>query len=84
MVQRWTQFMTTGNPNLQIPGKLTWPEYAPSTDINMDFNLTLSLQTNLQQAHCDFWDSVYDDANNADVLKHAAHVLMNLHSGMFE
>jgi para-nitrobenzyl esterase len=56
MMSYWFQTAATGDPNAK--GAFTWPAYTPSGDTNIVLDLTLSTQTGLKKADCDFWDSL--------------------------
>jgi len=53
-IQYWTQFATTGNPNL---GSLTqWNPYDPNKDNNIYLDEKATAGSGLYKAQCDFWD----------------------------
>jgi para-nitrobenzyl esterase len=60
LVAAWTNFMYSGNPNLQ--GDRPWPRYTPNTQIYLSQNVPKSSTITAAQftaAHkCAFWDTV--------------------------
>ena len=56
MMGYWSRLASSGEPNTN--GALTWPSYAAASDENIVFDLSLSTQTGLRAAQCDFWDGI--------------------------
>mmetsp|Transcript_124535 Transcript_124535/g.278481 ORF Transcript_124535/g.278481 Transcript_124535/m.278481 type:complete len:558 (+) Transcript_124535:57-1730(+) len=78
MVNYWTRFAVTGNPN-PSPGAtddaLTeWPRFAPEGDkASLRFDATMwaaniTVEHNLRGAACDFWDSLADGGSSSSQL----------------
>jgi len=45
-----------GSPN--GGGRLMWPVYSMATEPDLVLDLTLSTETELEKAPCDFWDAL--------------------------
>jgi para-nitrobenzyl esterase len=60
LVNAWTNFMYTGNPNLK--GNAPWPRYTAESRVYLSENvpqLSTISETQFRAAHkCDFWDTV--------------------------
>lgn len=56
MMGYWSRLASVGEPNVE--GALAWPAYSAATDQNIVFDLSLSTQTGLHAAQCDFWDGI--------------------------
>jgi para-nitrobenzyl esterase len=58
MMAYWGRMATHGNPNTS--GAFAWPAYQLTTEPEIVLDLTLSTETELKSAACDFWDSIGD------------------------
>jgi para-nitrobenzyl esterase len=58
MMAYWGRMAESGAPN--GVGAFAWPKYDVTTEPEIVLDLTLSTETELQQSHCDFWDSIGD------------------------
>jgi para-nitrobenzyl esterase len=58
MMAYWGRMAETGNPNGM--GAFAWPEYNLTTEPEIVLDLTLSTETELKKAQCDFWDGLGD------------------------
>jgi para-nitrobenzyl esterase len=60
LVNAWTNFMYTGNPNLK--GNAPWPRYTAESRVYLSENvpqLSTIGETQFRATHkCDFWDTV--------------------------
>eukprot|EP01090_Pellita_catalonica_P013810 TRINITY_DN3357_c0_g2_i1.p1 TRINITY_DN3357_c0_g2~~TRINITY_DN3357_c0_g2_i1.p1 ORF type:complete len:138 (-),score=19.15 TRINITY_DN3357_c0_g2_i1:104-517(-) len=56
-VDYWTQFASTGDPNSSSAP--VWPKFANASDINLNLDLEITVQTGLKRDVCDWWDTVY-------------------------
>jgi para-nitrobenzyl esterase len=56
MMGYWGAMAATGEPN--GGGRLTWPVYELGTEPDLVLDLTLSTETQLKKAQCDFWDAL--------------------------
>lgn len=56
MIGYWSRLSASGDPN----GKdaLAWPKYDAASDSNLMLDLTISTQSGLKKAACDFWDAL--------------------------
>ncbi|HEY2364999.1 MAG TPA: carboxylesterase family protein, partial [Polyangiaceae bacterium] len=52
----WFRFARAGDPNGDAAP--AWPAYAQSSDTNLVLDATVSTNTNLKKAKCDFWDTI--------------------------
>lgn len=66
MANFWGTFITTGSPN-PSGGNWTWPTWTPGTMESMQFNVPVSIDKGLQNATCNFWDSIGYDMQEAVV-----------------
>jgi para-nitrobenzyl esterase len=66
MTSYWMKFAATGNPNGDDLPK--WPAYAAKDDQSLEFGDKISVQTDINKAGLDFFDSYYHAlaAKNAD------------------
>jgi para-nitrobenzyl esterase len=53
MMQYWGAMAKGASPT--VTGQLAWPVYTMATEPDMVLDLTLSTETELEQAQCDFW-----------------------------
>jgi carboxylesterase type B len=59
MTGYWSNFAATGNPNKgPATPTLTWPQYDPVSDLNMQLQVPLNVTQHLMQNLCNMWDSV--------------------------
>jgi para-nitrobenzyl esterase len=58
MMAYWGSMAASGNPN--HTGAFTWPAYSLTTEPEIVLDLTLSTETELKKAQCDFWDGIGD------------------------
>jgi para-nitrobenzyl esterase len=56
MLQAWTRFAKTGDPN--GPGALRWPKYSVASEQHMVFDATPSIGAGLARATCDVLDTL--------------------------
>jgi para-nitrobenzyl esterase len=56
MMDYWFQMAASGDPTGK--GAFAWPAYEQATDTNIVLDLTLSTETGLKSALCDFWDGL--------------------------
>ena len=56
MMGYWGRHAEAGDPNGK--GAFSWPKYAEATDENIVLDVTVSKQTGLAKAECDFWDTI--------------------------
>jgi para-nitrobenzyl esterase len=56
MMGYWFQMAASADPTGK--GAFAWPAYAQATDENIVLDLTLSTETGLKSALCDFWDGL--------------------------
>ena len=58
MVNLWTSFARTGNPNTARLPTTSWPAYDLGSDQYLILDHQLAPGDHLEQAPCDFWDSL--------------------------
>jgi carboxylesterase type B len=59
MINFWSNFVKTGNPNTPVTPQVLWPRYYNSTDLNINFETPNSYAfSHLNAYYCDFWDSL--------------------------
>jgi para-nitrobenzyl esterase len=56
MMGYWGGMAASGNPNGM--GRFAWPAYTLGTEPEIVLDLTLSTETELKKAQCDFWDAL--------------------------
>ena len=56
MIDYWTNFAKTGNPNSPASGWINWPSYDTQTDQVMLFNDVSTVQSGIWSQYCSFWD----------------------------
>ena len=56
MMGYWGRFAAGGDPGGE--GALAFPEYDAAKDQNLTLDLTISVDTGLAKAECDFWDTL--------------------------
>jgi para-nitrobenzyl esterase len=56
MMGYWGAMASSGNPN--GGSRLMWPAYDLTTEPDLVLDLTLSTETELEKATCDFWDAL--------------------------
>jgi len=59
MTQLWTNFGSTGNPNLPRNISQIWPSYTASNGTRIVLDTTLSTTSNWKKLECQFWDTIY-------------------------
>jgi para-nitrobenzyl esterase len=52
----WFRFARTGDPN--GAGAVPWPAFTQASDANVVLDTTVSTNTGLKKAKCDFWDGI--------------------------
>jgi para-nitrobenzyl esterase len=52
----WFGLANSGTPGMEET--VAWPPYAAASDTNLVLDLTLSTETGLKTAKCDFWDGI--------------------------
>ena len=57
MVNYWTNFAVSGDPNKPTPG-VAWPAYTATEDVTLELGDTVRVVRDLKRAQCDFWDAV--------------------------
>ncbi len=57
MIDYWTNFAKTGNPNKPAPVQF-WPQFDYNTFNSLNINTPNSIVQGLQQKKCDFWDKI--------------------------
>ncbi len=63
MLQYWTQFAATGDPNAD--GVPQWPQYSAEDDPYIALDDTIKAENSYHSAQCDFWDGVAAQALNS-------------------
>jgi para-nitrobenzyl esterase len=58
MMGYWGSMAAHGTPNSGDGGAFVWPPYELTTEPEILLDLTLSTETELKKAQCDFWDSI--------------------------
>jgi carboxylesterase type B len=59
MTQLWTNFGSTGNPNLPRNISQLWPPYTASNGTRIVLDTTLSTTSAWKKIECQFWDTIY-------------------------
>jgi carboxylesterase type B len=61
MIDYWTNFAKTGNPNKPAPVQY-WPQFDYTNFNSLNINTPISVVQGLKKNKCDFWDSIgYND-----------------------
>jgi para-nitrobenzyl esterase len=60
MIDYWTSFAKTGNPNSSRPAQPNWPAYTPAGDTVMHLNLPASKASSgyADEHSCPFWQPI--------------------------
>jgi para-nitrobenzyl esterase len=58
MRRHWGQFASSGDPNLG--GGTAWPAFSSTSDVRLNFDVSLSTVDDFRSDVCAFWESVYD------------------------
>eukprot|EP00029_Vermamoeba_vermiformis_P012182 TRINITY_DN69_c0_g1_i1.p1 TRINITY_DN69_c0_g1~~TRINITY_DN69_c0_g1_i1.p1 ORF type:complete len:524 (-),score=111.34 TRINITY_DN69_c0_g1_i1:32-1603(-) len=57
MIDYWTNFAKTGNPNKPAPVQY-WPQFDYTSFNSLDINTPISVVQGLKKNKCDFWDGI--------------------------
>lgn len=59
MIDYWTNFAKSGDPNIGLPTPVEWPIFDPYNPQNIEFESDKTkIVTRLQSRQCDFWDKM--------------------------